>query len=101
MADDTTVPSGKPQQITLPVTYDTKDVPVYGCDHVSALLVPDESFILQMFSTTPPVLNDQDGSALTPAYRKCVGQFHITPALARRLIDMIQQQLTHLPGKSS
>ena len=102
MADDTTVPSGESQHVSIPVTYnDMTDVPLYGCDHIIALLAPDESFILQMFSTTPPVLGGKDEPPVTKAYRKCVGQFHVTPALARQLIDMIQQQLTRLPGKPS
>ena len=102
MADETTESSEEMKLIELPVTYnDMSDVPLYGCDHIIALLTPDGSFTLQMFSTTPPVINDKDGSALTPPYRKCVGQFHITPATAQRLIDTLRQQSAHLPGKLS
>ena len=94
MADATPPPKEQTRQVTLPVTYETIDVPLHGCDHVIALGTPDKALVLQMFSTTPPVVDDKDGSPLTEARRKCVGQFHITPTLARRLIQLLQEQIS-------
>ena len=93
MADATPPPTEQTRQVTLPVTYEPIDEPLHGCDHVIALGTPDGALTLQMFSTTPPIIDDKDGSPLTEARRKCVGQFHITPKLAQRLIQLLQEQI--------
>ena len=102
MADDTTTSPKKLQKVRLNVTnYDMEDVTPHGCDHIIALMTQDRSLVLQMFSTVYPVINEKDGSPMTEFSRKCLGQFHITPVLAQRLITMIQDQLNTPEGASS
>ena len=90
MADDTRVSGFR----TLRVQYEPIESPVYGCDHIIARRInDDDSFILQMFSTTPPVIGDGGESVLIEPLRRCMGQFHLTPKLAQRLVTMIQDQM--------
>ena len=73
-----------------------KDIPPpYGCDAIMVIYAPDESFLLQMFSTTPPVMNEENKMA----YRRCVGQFHITPKIAQQLVDMLLPHLQRIHGE--
>lgn len=94
MPDDTTSPAEEQQSTNLPIAHiGMDDVPIYGCDHISAVLMPtDNSLILQMFSTIPPVPR-LDGGPPESVSRRCIGQFHLTPGHAQNLARVIQEQL--------
>ena len=98
MPDDTTVSSGEQkEQRSLPVEYQNiNEVPIYSCDHIFVTIMPtDESFVLQMFSTIPPILDLEDEeSPSNTVIRKCVGQFHLTPKYAQDLVNTLQRHLT-------
>ncbi len=99
MADNATKQPGKEGRIeskTVPLQYDMPDLPLHGCDHVNILSTPDRALVLQFFSTTPPVVNNNDGSLLTEARRRCVGQIHITPTVAQQIMEGLEEQLASL-----
>ena len=93
MADNNSQEKTKPKQYTFPVRYEPIEAPVHGCDHIIVLGTPGNSLTLQMFSTTPPVINNETGETLTENHRKCVGQFFITPTTAERLIGALTEQI--------
>ena len=80
---------GKIESKTVPLQYDMPDLPLHGCDYVNILSTPDKALVLQFFSTTPPVVNNKDGSLLTATRRKCVGQIHITPTVGQQLMERL------------
>ena len=99
MADNATnqpIKEGGVESKTVPLQYDMPDLPLHGCDYVNILSTPDKALVLQFFSTTPPVVNNKDGSLLTETRRKCVGQIHITPIVAQQIMERLGEQLASL-----
>lgn len=94
MADDPSTQSSQRKTLSAKVTYDMGNAPIYGCDHAIIVKIQDGTTILQLFSTAPPVVNEEDGSFLTPATRRCVGQFQLSPTLVRRMSTMLQRHLS-------
>lgn len=96
MPDDTTASTEERQTMSLPINHiGIEDVPIYGCDHVMVSLMPtDGSCILQMFATIPPI-PDLHGDPPKSVSRKCIGQFHLTPAHVQNLAKAIQEQLAN------
>ena len=87
---------GRIESKTVTLQYDMPDLPLHGCDYVNILSTADKALVLQFFSTTPPVVNDNDGSLLTEARRRCVGQIHITPTVAQQIMKRLGEQLASL-----
>ena len=87
---------GRIESKTVTLQYDMPDLPLHGCDYVNILSTPDKALVLQFFSTTPPVVNNKDGSLLTETRRRCVGQIHITPTVAQEIMKRLGEQLASL-----
>ena len=87
---------GRIESKTVTLQYDMPDLPLHGCDYVNILSTADKALVLQFFSPTPPVVNDNDGSLLTEARRRCVGQIHITPTVAQQIMGVLGEQLASL-----
>ena len=101
-------PTGAEEQkgpVTLPVeNRDMDQVPISGCDHTYVTVLPtDESLVLQMFSTVPPLLDAEDGKNMPKVVvRKCIGQFHFTLKGAHILTNMLQEALKNVDkGRSA
>ena len=93
MADNPDTPAGTMKLISGPITYETEGSLVYSCDYLSVARLPGEAIVLQAFSTSPPILEGK-GETVVPATRRCISQFQISFALARKVIKSLQDHLS-------
>ena len=99
MENNPTEPEGQKGRITLPVDNREMDqVLIVGCDHTHvSFLSTDDSVILHMFSTVPPLIDPEDEESMPKVVvRKCIGQFHFTLKGAHTLLNMLQEGLKNL-----